>query len=559
MAGYTLIVWAVDLVLLVPSTSWVLNRLASRSGDFIVGNHELVGWLLSPQGILYLLLTGSLVLLGLVLQVTGLFWIANTAGEGVLLTAREALFRVFLAIPKLFRFSLTLFLVCVLCLLPLATGLGVVYVLLLRGHDINYYLTVQPPAWRWAMIAGGLWTLLWACAVGSLFLRWIYVLPVWLDGYRPIRRVFRVSWETTRGLITRLVFLIGACVAAWILAQLVLGVGLFTAAGFAVSRLSGSVHGLLFAISVYLVLAVLVDSVVAFIGMAWITCVLAISYRAHKLSAGPQGSVQTVSTRPEKPITAMPRLLRPLVVMPALAALLVASAAVSAWLLRQEPSDVVPIVIAHRAGALHAPENSLAALEIAIRQGADYAEIDVQRSFDGVVVVVHDADLMKMARDPHRIGQTEYAELAEVDIGRMFHPDFTGERLARLSDFLERAKGRIKLMIELKYYGEDPELARETLRLVRDYGMHQAVAVISLKLNGVRQVQRLAPDIPVGYLEAVGVGNLARLDVDFLAVSVRKATPVFVREARKHGLPVYVWTVNDVDKMLELIERGMKG
>jgi glycerophosphoryl diester phosphodiesterase len=491
--------------------------------------------------------------------VTGLFWIANAAKEGVLLTAREALFRVFLAIPKLFRFSLTLFLVCLICLLPLATGLGVVYVLLLRGHDINYYLTVQPPAWRWTMIAGGLWTLLWACAVGSLFLRWIYVLPVWLDGYRPIRRVFRVSWETTRGSITYLLSLIGACVAAWILAQLVLGGGMFTAAGFAVSRLSGSVHGLLFAISVYLVLSVLVDAVVAFIGTTWTTCVLIVCYRAHKLSTGPQGSVQTVSPRPEKPITPVRRLLRPLILLPVLAALLVVSATVSAWLLRQKPSDIVPIVIAHRAGALHAPENSLAALEIAIQQGADYAEIDVQRSLDGVVVVAHDADLMKTARDPRRIGQTEYAELEEVDIGRMFHPDFAGERLARLSDFLERARGRIKLMIELKYYGEDPELARETLRLVRDYGMDQAVAVMSLKLNGVREAQRLAPDIPMGYLASVGFGNLARLDVDFLAVSVRKAMPALVREARKHSLPVYAWTVNDVDEMLELIERGIDG
>ena len=83
-----------------------------------------------------------------------------------------------------------------------------------------------------------------------------------------------------------------------------------------------------------------------------------------------------------------------------------------------------PAIIAHRAGAHHAPENTLAALEIAVRQKADSAEIDVQRTLDGTVVVVHDQDLMKSARDPRRIGQTTYRDLSQVDIGSLFHPDF---------------------------------------------------------------------------------------------------------------------------------------
>ncbi len=64
------------------------------------------------------------------------------------------------------------------------------------------------------------------------------------------------------------------------------------------------------------------------------------------------------------------------------------------------------VVIAHRGASGTAPENTLAALEIAIRQKADYAEIDVQRTSDGTIVVVHDQDLMKLARDPRRIDQT---------------------------------------------------------------------------------------------------------------------------------------------------------
>ena len=75
------------------------------------------------------------------------------------------------------------------------------------------------------------------------------------------------------------------------------------------------------------------------------------------------------------------------------------------------------LAIAHRAGAHDAPENTLLALERAIAARADLAEIDVQRTQDGVVVVVHDADLMRMARDPRRIADTDYAAFAGVRLG----------------------------------------------------------------------------------------------------------------------------------------------
>jgi glycerophosphoryl diester phosphodiesterase len=114
-------------------------------------------------------------------------------------------------------------------------------------------------------------------------------------------------------------------------------------------------------------------------------------------------------------------------------------------------------------------------------------------------------------------------------------------------------------MIELKYYGNDPELARETLRLVSESGMDQEVAVMSLNLDGLRQAQRLAPNIPMGYLSSVSVGNLARLDVDFLAVSGNTATSSLLRQARKRDQSVYAWTINDVDGMVGLIVQGIDG
>ncbi|KPJ78233.1 MAG: hypothetical protein AMJ54_04475 [Deltaproteobacteria bacterium SG8_13] len=559
MAGYSLLVWAAVLTVLSPFTSWALNRLVARSGELVVGNTELITWLLSPEGLLSLTLWGVLAMLGIVLQATGLIWIAgNQTRENVFIAGRT-LHRLVSTLPQLLRFCLGAFLLCTVSLLPLAAGLGGVYLLFWGAHDINYYLTVRPAEWRWALICGGSWLLLWTCAAGAVLLRWLYAFPLWLEGVRPFRSTLRLSWQATRQSFPSLLRNLGVCLACVILVRLLLEGGLFATFGLIVRQLENAVTALFFTISVYLVTGAALEAVFSFIGIAWVVCILVTCYHADRPAALPPAPAPEAPSR-NQPRQRPPRpALRYGVVALALGIVLAASIGVSLFLLKRKPPDKVPVVIAHRAGALHAPENSLAALQIAIRQRADYAEIDVQRTRDGQVVVIHDADLMRMARDPRRIRETDYAHLTKIDIGRMFHPDFAGERVARLSDFLQRAAGHIKLMIELKYYGSDPGLAEETIRLVRRAGMEGQVAVMSLDLTGVRQSQRLSPAIPAGYLSAVGLGNLARLDLDFLAVSTGVVSSALLADADRQGLRVYVWTVNNADAMLDMMELGVDG
>ena len=281
----------------------------------------------------------------------------------------------------------------------------------------------------------------------------------------------------------------GVYLTVTIVVLLILEACLFMTAGFAFSRFDQAVQALFFTVSVYLVSALILETAVTFIGISWGTSTLVILYRDHQNPDKPQKTIDYEELRAKDSATSSPHLLlRPRIVLATILVMLLTSVAVNVWLLNQKSQGKIPLVIAHRAGALHAPENSLAALEIAIRQGADYAEIDVQRSRDGVVVMIHDSDLMKMARNPLRIRETDYADLARVDIGREFHRGFSGERLGRLSDFLQKASGRIKLMIELKYYDIDPELAKETIRLVHEAGMAEKVSLMSLEISSVRQI-----------------------------------------------------------------------
>jgi glycerophosphoryl diester phosphodiesterase len=166
---------------------------------------------------------------------------------------------------------------------------------------------------------------------------------------------------------------------------------------------------------------------------------------------------------------------------------------------------------------------------------------------------------MRLTGDPRRINETDYADLADVDVGAGFHPRFAGERIPTLEQCLDAARNRVGLMIELKYFGYDPRLAVDCVRLVRERGMEEQVALMSLYAPGVLQLRDLAPDIRVGYLSMLTAGDVARLDVDFVGVPLSGASSAFMRAARRRGLPVYVWGVARSDRMVAVIERGAAG
>jgi len=551
MAGYLIAVWLVSWGLLSPFVSWLLSLLTAGPEGWFIGNTELIGWLLSRSGLLFLALWGSFALMSLVVQLVGLIWIARQWEQSGTQSVKEALIHLFYAFPNLFRFCVTAFLLCLLLMLPLVFGLGAVYYFFLSAHDINFYLTANPPAWTWALVLGGLWTFMWACAAGGLLVRWIYLLPFWLDRVRPFRKALGNSWRITRGVFWRLSGLIGLCILLWMLAQVLAALGLTLVMNPGISLFSQNLWGLFIVICIYLALTTIFSFVIHFVGAGWTVSTLMACYQDHSKSLWVHPPSK-VSSDHQKPLR--------WILLLSLATLVAMGVGVSGWLFQGRDLPSKPIlIIAHRAGAHYGPENTLAALEKTIEQKADYAEIDVQRTFDGTVVVVHDQDLMRLARDPRRIRETTYQDLSKVDVGSGFHKKFAGERLARLSDFLSVASGKIKLLIELKYYGEDPLLAGETAKLVLQAGMEKEVAFMSLNLEGVKQIKRLAPQIPAGYLFAAGLGDLAQLDVDFLAVPIGQATAGLMKAAEEKIMKVYAWTVNDIDDILDLMEVGIDG
>jgi glycerophosphoryl diester phosphodiesterase len=249
--------------------------------------------------------------------------------------------------------------------------------------------------------------------------------------------------------------------------------------------------------------------------------------------------------------------------VPRLAAVLAAGVAVAVlagvWLLNGIEVRDTTTIVAHRGAAGKAPENTMASVRQAIEDGADWVEIDVQESADGEVMVIHDSDFMKLANVDLKVWEGTAAQIATIDVGSWFDPAFSDERVPTLREVLEAARGKAGVVIELKYYGHDEQLEQRVADIVDTMGMASDVAVMSLDYAGVLKMRALRPGWAVGLLSATAIGDLTRLDADFLAVNMGMATPAFVRHAQGNGKQLYVWTVNDPVSMSRMMSIGVDG
>jgi len=222
--------------------------------------------------------------------------------------------------------------------------------------------------------------------------------------------------------------------------------------------------------------------------------------------------------------------------------------------LRLEPTVGIT---AHRGSSLSAPENSLSALRAAIEDGADIAEIDVQETADGAIVVIHDSDLRRIAGDSRGIWEVSSAELATLDAGSWFGPSFANERIPTLEQAISLVRGSMRLNIELKFNGHDKRLAERVVEIVGREGFAEEAVITSLDYRALQDVRALTTTIPVGFIVASTVSRITRLDVDLIAIDRRRATPAFIRATHRAGKEVHVWTVNDRTGMQRFIELGV--
>ncbi|MEB3323436.1 MAG: glycerophosphodiester phosphodiesterase family protein, partial [Synechococcaceae cyanobacterium] len=444
--------------------------------------------------------------------------------------------------------------VLAVCAPFLAAG-GLVHARLLTEHDINYYLARRPAEFWEAVAWIGALALPLAAVLARLAVGWLFALPaVLFDDARP-RDALRASGEAARGHRRA----IALWLAAWALLAFALSLSLTAGVGFLGRRLipaeSLSLPVVAAAIGAVLALNALGNLVVSLLAGALFGLLAVRLHDRYAPASIPRWSRLETSGSLDDPAPRLPGRGRLWAALAAAAA--VAGLAVGAVHAVSSHDDVA--VAAHRGASRAAPENTLAAFERAVAHGADWVELDVQESADGVVVVAHDRDFMKVSGVAARVWESTHAELASIDVGSWFSPEFADQTVPTLAQALALCKGRAKVLIELKHYGHARRLEERVIELVEAADMAADVRIMSLDHASVLRSKSLRPDWPHGLLVAVAMGDPSRLDVDFLAVGASLATRHLVRSAHRRGKEVFVWTGNDAAQMSALISRGVDG
>lgn len=160
-----------------------------------------------------------------------------------------------------------------------------------------------------------------------------------------------------------------------------------------------------------------------------------------------------------------------------------------------------PFVIGHRGAAGYAPENTMVSFERGVSLRADAIELDIHPTSDGELVVIHDPTLDRTTNGTGLVAAHTLAQIRALDAGSWFHPSFKNERVPTFAEVLEWARGRTKVVIEIKqgpiFY---PTIVEHMLAVLDRTGMRNDVLVISFDHFSVRRVKELAPEIPTGVL-----------------------------------------------------------
>ena len=222
-----------------------------------------------------------------------------------------------------------------------------------------------------------------------------------------------------------------------------------------------------------------------------------------------------------------------------------------------------PVVIAHRGASTDAPENTIAAFELALEQGADGIELDVHLSRDDHLVVIHDFTVERTTDGAGPVRAHTVRELKRLDAGGWHHRRFRGQRVQTLHVVLERFRGRTRFWVELKggaalYPGIEDRVASA----LEIYDVVDRTLVQSFDHEALGRIRAASPQIRLGALveQAPVDGALLRPGVvDAICPDVHVLTEPGLRKIREAGLACYVWTVNEPAQVDRLVGWGVSG
>ena len=244
-----------------------------------------------------------------------------------------------------------------------------------------------------------------------------------------------------------------------------------------------------------------------------------------------------------------------------------AAAFLSVWLSEpllyqpfQKATDCEVEIVAHRGDSFRFPENTMAAFRGAAAAGADYAELDVRRTEDGVLVVMHDSNLLRTAGVDREICNVTYDELRSLRVKENGLLGFRGETIPTLQEVLQFLKeSNLMLDIELKpCRGESFE--KNVVNLILNEDLQNRCQIASSDCGILQRVKSYAPALKTVYVGCNFKSCLLQLHcADAISLKEDCVDASVVRLSHAAGKPIYVWTINTKKTLDEAIAIGVDG
>jgi len=218
-----------------------------------------------------------------------------------------------------------------------------------------------------------------------------------------------------------------------------------------------------------------------------------------------------------------------------------------------------PLFIAHRGASALAPENTLASFRLAIQAGMELAECDVRRTREGRLVVMHDATVDRTTDGTGRVSDLTLEQIKSLDAGVRFGEAFRGERVPTFEQFLEQVVGSIRPVVELNEDG----LGAQVVAALREHCALEEALAVSFRPAALEEMQRMAPELATGYLYGddtpmeQALAQAESLGARMLGPWEGLIAAGLVAEAHRRNLVVQAWTVDDRERMAQLLALGV--
>ncbi|NOX99734.1 MAG: hypothetical protein GXP30_08410, partial [Verrucomicrobia bacterium] len=504
-----------------PITAWMVQWLTKSGGSSVVSNFDLATFFLSFRGLLFLALSGTFALAVFFFEQSGMILVARSAlSGGRLPKLMEVIWLQKKQFPRLLRLGLFYFLAAVVVALPVLIVGGICFFTMLSDRDINYYLSVKPPVFWKAITITSLGAIVTAAGLLWMYLRWFLALPILLFEGTGVRESIRRSRERTAGRVWLFGVEMLALSALGFLLVLVMTLVLKGIDKLFFEVYANQIQMVVIGGALLLITHFIITTAITFLGFSAQGILISQHYlRSASVDAEPIDLAES-----DRHFGFFGMHSARSVVWTVLVVGLVVSL-FAAWSMVEEVKiERIVEVTAHRGSSVEAPENTLSALRLAMEEQADYAEIDIQISGDGELVMIHDSELMRVSGLNLKVADMTREQRLKLDVGKWFSDKFSGEPLPTLDEVIDLVRGKMKLNIELKFGPDREGLNRGVADLIQNKKYQNECVVTSLDYEGLKAFKTLAPEVTTGLIVTSAVGDITRAEADFLSLNAAQVT-----------------------------------